>query len=110
MIAAMSTASSISRAIHPNLRAVALDTPKRSQRDNDTSGFRNVVDHFSRVDLIRSGPAIQALAQISTTYVPVGPFSAEVDYESVHARQHGQIHSTRGRHRGRRRTPKIAQL
>ncbi len=47
MIAAMSTASPISRAIHPNFRAVALDTPKRSQRDNDTSGFRNVVNHFS---------------------------------------------------------------
>ena len=57
MIAAMSTASLISRAIHPNLRAVALDTPKRSQRDNDTSSFRNVVNYFSGVTPIRYGQA-----------------------------------------------------
>ncbi len=110
MIAAMSTASPISRAIHPNFRAVALDTPKRSQRDNDTSGLRNVMNHFSRVDPIRAGPAIRDLPQISTSYVPVGPFSPEVDYEAAHARQRSQIHSTRVRHRRHRHTSKIAQL
>jgi hypothetical protein len=110
MIAAMSTASPNSRAIHPNLRAVALDTSKRSQRDNDTSGFRGAMVRFSQIKPIRPGSAIQDLSQISTTYVPVGPFSAEADYKSAHAKQHARIHPVRKQRRGCRRTSKIPQL